>query len=94
MVIISAVVCIYYNVIIAWTIYYIVMSLRAVVPWATCGNPWNTPACSLVTKGLTNESLYNTTTERPMLQNVTSDVVEMLMNGTMKRKSPSEEFWE
>ncbi|XP_064650709.1 sodium- and chloride-dependent glycine transporter 1-like isoform X4 [Lineus longissimus] len=39
---------IYYNVIIAWTLYYIFASFTAQVPWATCDNEWNTPACSLL----------------------------------------------
>ncbi|UYV62208.1 hypothetical protein LAZ67_1008228 [Cordylochernes scorpioides] len=45
MVVISGIVCIYYNVIISWTLFYIYKSLAAVVPWASCGNPWNTEAC-------------------------------------------------
>ncbi|CAL1546239.1 unnamed protein product [Lymnaea stagnalis] len=45
MVTICAVVCIYYNIIIAWTFYYLFMSFKRVLPWTTCGNPWNTPLC-------------------------------------------------
>jgi SNF family Na+-dependent transporter len=34
---------IYYNMIIAWTLYYIFASFSAEVPWANCDNEWNTP---------------------------------------------------
>ncbi|KAL5012506.1 hypothetical protein ScPMuIL_011057 [Solemya velum] len=45
MVIVSAIVCIYYNVIVAWTIYYLFVSFQAVLPWSECGNSWNTEYC-------------------------------------------------
>ena len=47
MVTVSTVCAVYYNIIMAWTVYFLLMSLRAVLPWATCDNDWNTDACSL-----------------------------------------------
>ncbi|KAG8199648.1 hypothetical protein JTE90_009479 [Oedothorax gibbosus] len=35
----------YYNIIIAWSLYFLVASFSSVLPWTTCNNPWNTPAC-------------------------------------------------
>lgn len=45
MVMVSAIVCVYYNVIVAWTLYFLYMSFRAVLPWSTCDNEWNTVNC-------------------------------------------------
>ncbi|GBP36698.1 Sodium-dependent serotonin transporter [Eumeta japonica] len=42
----------YYNTIIGWAVYYLVASLWAVrtqLPWTSCDNEWNTPACAPVT---------------------------------------------
>ena len=36
----------YYNVLIAYCFYYLVASFQLVVPWATCGNWWNTALCT------------------------------------------------
>ena len=45
---ISAMVSIYYNVVIAYAMFYLLVSLVSFdggVPWATCGNDWNTDLC-------------------------------------------------
>lgn len=41
----GAVITVYYNVIVAWAIYYLFASMASTVPWDTCGNEWNTCAC-------------------------------------------------
>ena len=35
-------IAIYYNVINAWSIYYIFASMRSSLPWTDCQNDWNT----------------------------------------------------
>ncbi|XP_013384850.1 sodium- and chloride-dependent glycine transporter 1 isoform X2 [Lingula anatina] len=47
MVIVSGIVCIYYNIIITWTLYYLLMSFQAVLPWSHCNNDWNDENCAL-----------------------------------------------
>ncbi|KAL8560974.1 hypothetical protein ACOMHN_061188 [Nucella lapillus] len=35
----------YYIVVLAWAVFYLVSSLSQQLPWASCGNAWNTPSC-------------------------------------------------
>nr|XP_020647522.1 sodium-dependent proline transporter-like [Pogona vitticeps] len=44
MLLVSSLVCLYYNVIIAWTFYYLGSSLRSPLPWS-CQAPQNAPLC-------------------------------------------------
>jgi len=57
---ITVVVSIYYNVIIAWALYYLANTFQSELPWVTCTNSWNTESCVTRT---TNASLqsYNIT---------------------------------
>ncbi|EDO36814.1 predicted protein, partial [Nematostella vectensis] len=45
MIMISFLVGIYYNIIIAWVVLFLFQSFRADVPWKTCDNQWNTRFC-------------------------------------------------
>uniref|UniRef100_UPI00398F4748 sodium- and chloride-dependent GABA transporter ine-like isoform X1 n=2 Tax=Pristiophorus japonicus TaxID=55135 RepID=UPI00398F4748 len=40
-VVISFLLCTYYNVIITWALYYLFNSLRSSLPWQSCNNTWN-----------------------------------------------------
>ena len=35
----------FYNIIIAWALYYFFASFTSDLPWTSCNNSWNTPDC-------------------------------------------------
>ncbi|CAL8087688.1 unnamed protein product [Calicophoron daubneyi] len=41
----SGILSIYYNILIAYVLYFLVMSFNWDLPWSTCGNAWNTHNC-------------------------------------------------
>lgn len=66
MLVVSFLCCVYYNVIIAWCLYYMFKSFASVVPWANCNNWWNTPSCTLSEKtssGVTNNGVPSNNTQ-------------------------------
>ena len=96
MVMVSGLVCVYYNVIVAWTLYYLFMSFRAVLPWSTCTNSWNdVSSCvdvATATGGGANmSSIVNGTNETAVVYTVVSNVTSNL---STKLVSSSEQFWE
>ncbi|XP_078140538.1 sodium- and chloride-dependent GABA transporter 2-like [Centroberyx gerrardi] len=69
-----------YSIILAWSLFYLVFSFRAQLPWASCNNTWNTDRCvELTSPNRTAEHHGNLTV------NWTSE--------TVTRSSVSE-FWE
>ena len=88
MVIISGIVCIYYNIIITWTFYYMFKSMSKVLPWSICGQYWNSVNCVVErSETMDNSTMLNTTAINSTLTNVT----ELFNN---KSVPASEEFWE
>ncbi|XP_033742755.1 sodium- and chloride-dependent glycine transporter 1-like isoform X1 [Pecten maximus] len=95
MVMVSGLVCVYYNVIVAWTLYYLFMSFRAVLPWSSCGNDWNTENCVDGSERVViNSTLSNYTVST--MSNISSHIITA--NGSLTlgsaKTSPSEEYWE
>ena len=68
MVIISALVCIYYNMIIAYIIYYLFASMSTNVPWQYCKEEWKALGC--VDRMLSDEEkeVRNVTSEKVILK--------------------------
>ncbi|NXE46090.1 S6A12 protein, partial [Casuarius casuarius] len=60
---------IYYIVILCWALFYLFSSFTAVLPWASCSNPWNSDLC---VDFLNSSSLDN----RTVPANATSPVAE------------------
>jgi solute carrier family 6 amino acid transporter-like protein 5/7/9/14 len=61
MICLTGVVCMYYNVIIAWTLYYLLYSFFPTIPWSTCDNDFNTDACYQRGQHLNVSSSYSDT---------------------------------
>ncbi|XP_077190144.1 sodium- and chloride-dependent glycine transporter 1 isoform X3 [Paroedura picta] len=80
MMVVSTYIGIYYNVVICIAFYYFFSSMTRVLPWTYCNNPWNTPDCTGVLD-VTNSSAGSSLNFTQML------------NQTLKRTSPSEEYW-
>ena len=47
MFVVSTLIAIYYNMIIAWTLYYLFASFAKTLPWNVCG-PWSSEGVSLL----------------------------------------------
>ncbi|KAL8594857.1 hypothetical protein ACOMHN_016098 [Nucella lapillus] len=57
----------YYNIILAWSLYYLVSSFQSTLPWMRCDQWWNTPNCRTFTGPRNATSLIATSVD-----NVTS----------------------
>ncbi|XP_046583682.1 sodium- and chloride-dependent glycine transporter 2-like [Haliotis rubra] len=76
-----------YNVLLAWTTYYMVKSCSSVLPWTTCGNSWNTDQCVEAVK----ISTFNS--NRAFVGNESSLEGELWENDTLAHTA-AEEFWQ
>ncbi len=105
MLIVSFLVAIYYNVIIAWCLYYLFESFRSDVPWRHCRNKWNTKNCVEGAFQFNTNGGYipgNGTTNSSCQQNyiaagrfLNGTIANCTFNGTIpERVSPSSEYWE
>ncbi|XP_042309769.1 sodium- and chloride-dependent creatine transporter 1 isoform X1 [Sceloporus undulatus] len=70
----------YYIMVLAWGFYYLVKSFTATLPWATCGNVWNSPECVEIFR---HEDCANGTANGNLTCDELSD-----------KRSPVIEFWE
>uniref|UniRef100_A0A8C2X352 Transporter n=1 Tax=Cyclopterus lumpus TaxID=8103 RepID=A0A8C2X352_CYCLU len=70
---ISFIMCIYYNVVITWALYYLFSSFQAPLPWQNCNNTWNTANC---TNHATNSSYSSTASQEYKMLEQTSGVDE------------------
>ncbi|XP_014671397.1 PREDICTED: sodium- and chloride-dependent glycine transporter 2-like [Priapulus caudatus] len=90
MVVVSFLLGMYYNVLNGYSFFYMFHSFHWELPWSTCGNDWNSAACSLSSNNCTamNGTIYNGTC-------VTADDVGDDVFATLgKPKSPSEEYFQ
>ena len=95
---VSFLVCVYYNIIIAWCLYYLFLSMAKDVPWKSCDHRWNTPNCLAgpIPQKTNCSVLANSTAA---LANGTaalanSTVTNCTSSGVTDYASPSLEYWE
>ncbi|XP_055947908.1 sodium- and chloride-dependent glycine transporter 2-like isoform X1 [Argiope bruennichi] len=82
MAIISLIACVYYNVVIAWSLYYIYYSYS--MPWSSCNNSWNTPNCVSQDDSIKNRMGFLNSTQPKDFLSSSLNVSKMMS---------SEEFW-
>uniref|UniRef100_UPI00398F4CFF sodium- and chloride-dependent creatine transporter 1-like isoform X2 n=1 Tax=Pristiophorus japonicus TaxID=55135 RepID=UPI00398F4CFF len=74
----------YYIMVLAWGLYYLIHSFTNNLPWATCGNSWNTPECTEV---FWHDQCHNGTVVNSTRFNISCDELA-------DKRSPIIEFWE
>lgn len=95
---VSFLVCVYYNIIIAWCLYYLFLSMAKDVPWKSCGNWWNTDKCLAgpIPAQSNCSALVNSTAAlangTAVLANTT--VSNCSSSGAADYSSPPLEYWE
>uniref|UniRef100_A0A8D0G1Y9 Transporter n=1 Tax=Sphenodon punctatus TaxID=8508 RepID=A0A8D0G1Y9_SPHPU len=96
MVIISTFVTIYYNVIIAYSLYYLFASFQKVLPWSACFSWWADAMCSTTSIVLCNVTLPNQTVVSANSSWATSNNLTCLGNSSTPvpgLQLPSEQYW-
>jgi hypothetical protein len=96
MVIVSWLIGLYYNVVIAHTLFFLFASMTSVLPWTTCDNHWNTEACLLPPSkhnSTLNATTSNATTDN-LLNAATTVAASVARNLNLTgTKTPSEEYY-
>jgi len=88
MVIVSFLVCIYYNVIIGWSLFYLFASMQSVLPWTQCDQWWN-EASSCV-----NSNISTPIANEDGELNCTAVLIERAAsNVTVSLVPTSEDYW-
>ena len=86
MVIISGMVVVYYNIIMAWTAFFIFKSFTLELPWKTCDNEWNSDDCGYALPP--NGTMMNGTWINQTMVGVMNISVPEI-----KRITPAQEYW-
>ena len=102
MLLVSGMACVYFNVILTWTIYYLIHSFTQSLPWSDCGHSWNTPLC-LMRGDPGNETDLTNLTAAGMNRSLDvtwydghrmASEANTSVSRSMHWMSPAEEFWQ
>ena len=93
MLLLGMIVNVYYNMIIAWTLYYIGNSFISPLPWTTCDNEWNTPNCLADRRLLNISSAITGYANGSLLDN---NAIDLNDNQTIPglQVTAQDEFWQ
>jgi len=85
----------YYNIILSWAFFYIFSSFSTSLPWASCGNWWNSEACRRVdsTNCTAHFGLMTSAGDCVLQKDVTIDVWRNITEELNQSKMPSDEFF-
>uniref|UniRef100_H2ZGX0 Transporter n=1 Tax=Ciona savignyi TaxID=51511 RepID=H2ZGX0_CIOSA len=92
MVAVSFLVCIYYNVIIAWSLFYLFASFSSVLPWTQCDQWWN-KASYCPPQNITNMTSSLATTTPAMTTDAATTVSSNITANKTRIVSTTEEYW-
>lgn len=88
---------VYFMVVMAWTIFYLVHSFKDPLPWSTCDNSWNSEMCHAHASMYANPHLFKSNSSWSFLNNITFDDYFFnstdIYGGDIERATSEDEFW-
>ena len=82
----------YYNVVIAWALFYFILSFRSQLLWSECDHWWNTPRCIMPGSNSTSSASNGIPLNRTEISDSNSDSDMYRDNNTVKVVATEEFF--
>ncbi|XP_075169200.1 glycine transporter [Haematobia irritans] len=94
MIIVSAIVMLYYNLIIAWTIFYMFASFRTKLPWEACEPEWSSEHCYSYEEADACSAINGTFYRRNCYNSTYVDEHNISQLALMYKKTPAAEYFD